>query len=218
MSKEPETMILTAFAVGCMFAFGNATIAGEFQIRPEYALSGPVADELRWSASLEPLLDSDAQQADEIALVGGLNWKPIDHVAITPQFMYVTKGADASSNESRPRIALELDGKAGPLKIAVRNRIEYRMKEGKDDCWRYRGRVKVKFPTIGTVTPFLYDELYYEFGNIDELNKNETGGGVGIPLDDQLGLDVDVHYYRSKRDGEWDSGNVCLRTLLNYAF
>ncbi len=211
---------LTAILISALWlSVGTDAFAGgDFVYRPEVALSGPIAANFRWTGSLKLKITSDAQQAGEISFVGGLRWKPMAHVTVAPQFKYVTKETDANSNESRPRIALELDGKAGPFKIAVRNRFEYRMKEDKDDYWRYRARVKVKFPRVGRVTPFLYEEVFYEFGDKDELNRNEAGVGAGIPLGDRLGLDVDLRYCHSKRDGQWGTGDIHILTVLKYDF
>ncbi|SMC20365.1 Protein of unknown function [Desulfacinum hydrothermale DSM 13146] len=140
------------------------------------------------------------------------------HVTVEPQFKYVTKGKDGNSNESRPRISLELDDKAGPFKIAVRNRFEYRMKEHKDAYWRYRARAKVKFPKVARVTPFLYEEVFYEFGDKDELDGNEAGVGAGIRLGNRLALDVDLRCRHSKHGGRWGTGDIHLLTVLKYDF
>lgn len=94
----------------CFLMCGRASADSDFVYRPELALSGPVRDALRWTASLEPQITSDAQQAGEIALVGGLCWRPASILAVSPQFMWVTKGSDADSNEARPRLDLELFG------------------------------------------------------------------------------------------------------------
>jgi len=196
----------------------TVTVAGDFVYRPETALSGPIADQLRWTASWEPHITSNVQQAGETSLVGGLSWKPMNHVAVASQFKQVSKGANANSNESRAYITLELNGKTGPFTLAVRNRSEYRMKEGKDNYWRYRARFKIKFPKIGTVAPFLYEEVFYEFGDRDELNGNEAGIGAGLPLGDRIGLVVDLRYRQSKSDGRWGNGDINLLTVLKYSF
>lgn len=215
---KPREWIPILMSVGWLSICTGAAASGDFVYGPEFTLSGPVAEDIRWTASLEPQITSDAQQAGEISLVGGLCWKPMAHVTVAPQFKYVTKGTDPNSNESRPRIALELDGKAGPLTIAIRNRFEYRMKEDEDEYWRYRARVKVKFPKVGTVTPFLYEEVFYEFGDKDELSGNEAGCGGGLPIGDKLGLEIDLRCCNSRSEGNWGTGNIHLLTVLKYAF
>ena len=92
------------------------------------------------------------------------------------------------------------------------------MKEDKDEYWRYRARAKVKFPKVGRVTPFLYEEAFYEFGDKDELNGNEAGLGVAIPLGDRLGLDVDLRCCHSRSDGPWGTGDIHLLTVFKYDF
>ena len=137
---------------------------------------------------------------------------------VAPQFKYVTKGPDADSNESRPRLAIELAGTAGPCKIALRNRFEYRMKENQNEYWRYRARVKIRLPKVGTITPFVCEEVFYEFGDKDELNGNEAGIGAGLPLGDQIGLDVGLQCCHSRSEGKWGTGDMHLLTVLKYSF
>lgn len=218
MRQEKRNLILLVLATGWLFARGGAAADGDFVYRPELALSGPMAESIRWTASLEPQITSDVQQAGEISLVGGLCWRPTGYLTVAPQFKYVTKGVDADSNESRPRLAVELAGKAGPCKIALRNRFEYRMKEDQDHYWRYRARVKITLPKVGTVTPFVYEEVFHEFGDKDELNGNEAGLGVGLPLGDQLSLVLDLRLCHSRSGGQWGTGDVHLLTVLKYLF
>ncbi|MCJ7615641.1 MAG: DUF2490 domain-containing protein [Desulfobacterales bacterium] len=207
-------VLLVAGLIGCDFALAE----DDFVYGPEFAMSGPMRGSVKWALSLEPKITSDAQQAGEIALVGGVCWNPTDYLAITPEFMYVTKGSSADSNESRPRLGLELSGTAGVCKIALRNRFEYRMKEGADEYWRYSVRVKLTFPKIAEATPFVYEELLYEFGDKDELNGNEAGLGFGLPLADDLGITVDLRFCHSKSEEEWGTGDVQLITTFKYSF
>jgi len=209
-------LILLLF--GGMLICNPAVAESDFAYRPELCLTGPIVDDVLWTASLEPKITSDAQQANEISLVGGFYWKPMDYLAVIPQFKYVTKGVDDSSNELRPRLAMELTGKAGVCKIAIRNRFEYRMKEDQDEYWRYRGRIKIKLPKVGTITPFLYDEVFYEFGDKDELNGNEIGFGGGLPLGDQLSLCLDIRFCHSRSEGKWGTGDINFLTVLKYSF
>jgi len=211
-------LILLFFSAVCLLICNPAVAENDFVYRPELAISGPIADDIRWTASLEPQITSDAQQAGEISLVGGVCWRPTGYLTVAPQFKYITKGPDADSNEARPRLAVEMATTIGACKIALRNRFEYRMKEDQDEYWRYRARVKLKFPKVGTITPFLYEEVFYEFGDKNELNGNEAGIGVGLPLGDRLCLDVDLRCCHSGSEGKWETGDVHLLTVLKYSF
>ncbi|MCK5851176.1 MAG: DUF2490 domain-containing protein [Kiritimatiellae bacterium] len=211
-------LALILFLLGGVLRSNPAVAESDFAYSPEVVLTGPVGDDVQWIASLEPKITSDAQQASEISLVGGLCWKPVDYLAVIPQFKYITKGVDDCSNELRPRIAMELTGKAGVYKVALRNRLEYRMKEDQDEYWRYRGRIKLKFPKVGTISPFIYDEVFYEFGDKDELNGNEMGFGGGLPLGDKLSLCLDVRLCHSRSEEKWGTGNISFLTTFKYSF
>lgn len=207
-----------AVLLAACFICRGASAGDEFVYRPELALSGPVWDALRWTASLEPQITADARQAGEIALIGGLCWKQSAYLSVGPQFMYVTKGSDPNSTEQRPRLDLEFFGPGELNCVGVRNRFEYRMKEGKDEYWRYRGRLKIKLPRCGQLTPFLYDEAFYEFGDKDELNGNEGGVGVSIALADKVKLTVDFRLCFARSDDCWGTGNRHLLTTFEYSF
>ena len=105
--------ILFVLSVACLIGCDLALAEDDFVYRPEFAVSGPLRDSVKWALSVEPKITSDAQQAGEISLVGGFCWNPTGYLAVTPQFQYVTKGSSADSNELRPRLALELLGTAG---------------------------------------------------------------------------------------------------------
>ena len=216
MCQKTLWLILVLF--GGIILPNSAFAESDFVYRPEFALSGPFVDDVRWTLSFESRMTSDIQQANEISFVGGLCWKPVGYLAVIPQFKYVTKGSDALSNELRPRLSLELTKKIGSYKIAFRNRGEYRMKEDQDEYWRYRGRVKIKLPKLGIVTPFLSEEMYYEFGDNDEFNANEMGVGGSLPLGEKLSLDLNFRVYHSKSEGKWGTGELHFLTVLKYSF
>jgi len=207
-------------SVGCLLICHTAEANKDFVYRPEVAFTGPITDQVRWTASVEPRFSKNDQQDGKIALVGGFCWKPTDHITISPEFKYLTRFKEpyADSDEYRPRLSVELAGTAGSFKLAVRNRFEYRMKEGKDKYWRYRARLKVKFPKVGTVNPFLYEEVFYEFGNKNTFDRNEAGIGVDLPFCDQVRLETDLRLNHSKYHGKWGTGEIHLLMALKYSF
>ena len=197
---------------------GTVLAEGDSVYRPELHLSAQLTEILKWTASVEPKISDDVQNASEIALVTGLCWKPASYLAISPEFKYISKGGTADSNESRPRLSLELSGPVGECKVALRNRFEYRMKESQDEYWRYRSRLKVSFPKIRTATPFIYEEIFYEFGDMDEYDANEAGLGLSIPLADKLTLEMDLRSCHTKSDGDWQEGDIHFLMKFKYSF
>lgn len=211
---------LVVVSVGCLLICHPAEANEYFVYQPKVAMTGPIADRVQWIASAEPRFSRDDRQDGKIALVGGFRWKPTDYLTVSPQFKYVTKakGTDADSDEYRPRLDVDLAGTAWPFKLAVRNRFEYRMKEGKDKYWRYRARLKVKFPKVGTVTPFVYEEVFYEFGDKNTFDRNEAGIGVDLPLGDRVSLETDLRLCHSRSHGKWGTGDIHLLSVLQYSF
>ena len=92
------------------------------------------------------------------------------------------------------------------------------MKEGKDDYWRYRARVKLKFPETMGLKPFLYEEAFYEFGDKDDWNGNEAGCGFGIPLRDGLELVLDFRICHSLQDDSWGEGTLNVLSSFQVTF
>lgn len=190
---------------------------GDFVYRPELHISGPLAETVKWEAALETKIKSDARKASEIWLVAGVNWEATSYLTIIPEFIYITKGGNAALSEHRPRLSFEVGDEIGVLELDLRCGFEYRMKEDRDEYWRYRFRVNLEFPRIGSVTPFAYDEIFYEFGDKDELDRNEAGVGTGIPLGDNLGLTVDLRCCHVKSEGDW-AADIHLLTTFEYSF
>ena len=69
-----------------------------------------------------------------MALLARVAWKPLDNLSVTPEFLYGSKG---ENYERRPRLDIEASTKFGAYTYALRGRAEYRMKEDKDNYWRY---------------------------------------------------------------------------------
>jgi hypothetical protein len=205
--------------VAClMLLAGNVFAKNDFVYRPEFDMIGPITDTLKWVAIIDPRMNLDAQAADEIGLIAGVSWIPAKWVAVTADYKYIAKGGTDEKNEERPRFAVELFAPAGKFTVALRGRFEYRMKEGQDEYWRYRGRIKIKFPKIGRVTPFVYEEIMYEAGDIDETDRNEAGGGISIPLSKNFGVDLDLRFQNNKVKGDWEAADKHLLTVFKYSF
>ena len=188
--------------------------ASDFVYRPETAFSGSFCSKISWGASVEPEISNHAQQISCISIVGGISWSPTSYLSLTPQLLYAAKGTDANSNEIRPRLSVELNKKISAIKFAWRNRFEYRMKEDKDEYWRYRSRIKVKLPKYNNLSPYFYNEIYYELGDVDEYSHNAAGIGVGIPLKGNVSLKVDFQLNHSRGVDKWEKGDLHLITVL----
>jgi hypothetical protein len=205
--------------VVCLLLFaGNVFAKNDFVYRPEFDMTGPITTTLKWIAVIDPRMSNDAQSADEIGLIAGVSWFPAKWVAVTADYKYISKGGTDEKNEERPRFAVELFAPVGKFTVAFRGRMEYRMKEGQDEYWRSRAKIKIKFSKIGKVTPFIYEEILYEAGDIDEMNRNEAGGGISIPLAKNLGLDVDLRFQNNKVNGDWEAADKHLLTVFKYSF
>ena len=191
---------------------------GDVCYRPEFGMNGPLfVDGVKWAAGFETVIKNDVQEASCIALIGGVEWTPVSFLSLTPEYYRDSKGGTPDSNEDRIRLNAEFKYNVGPIKLAFRNRFEYRMKENSDDFWRYRPRLKVSFPKILTVTPFIYEEPFYDFLAKD-WNGNEAGIGGSVPLAKDFKVDVDLRTVNARKDGRWGDTDLHLLTTFKYSF
>jgi len=210
---------IVIFLLAFLTFFGSSVFAGgDFVYRPEFSMTGPISDRFKWAAAVTSKISIDAQASDEIAFIAGLLYKPNRNMTLSSDIKYITKSGTHEKNEFRPRFCMELFSPAGKFKVALRNRFEYRMKEGENNFWRYRVRIELEFSKIKLATPYLFGEIFYEFGEVDELNRNESGGGMNIPLSNALGLDIELMFQNNKKNDDLETTNIHFFTKFKYDF
>ena len=148
----------------------------------------------------------------------GMNWSFRGWLVLAPSFRHISaESAGDWKTEKRPQADATLAWKAGGLSFSDRNRLEYRVKTGRETV-RYRNRFWVKFPRMGPagIQAFLGEEVFYDF-DADEFNKNRAYAGFDVGLVRRLIANVYYIMDSSRKNDGWARTNM-LATALKYRF
>lgn len=121
--------------------------------------------------------------------------------------------------ENRPHLNATFKWSWCDFKLEDRSRLEYRVREGKDDVFRYRNRLTLKFPlkwTALNVQPYIADEIFLDFDE-GELNRNRLYLGASSDLRRPLKLELHYLWQSSKSKDCWIDHNI-IGTKLKAAF
>lgn len=113
-------------------------------------------------------------------------------------------------SEERWTLEATLKAKLGPFVFKDRNRFEERWLEVGGEQQRYRNSFRVEFPRkvhAWTITPFVYDELFYDFV-AGEMNRNRLAVGVAATISKNLLVEVYYILQDDKAGGDWQGRNV----------
>jgi hypothetical protein len=148
----------------------------------------------------------------------GADWKAQTWLVLGPYYRHIrTESGRDWKTEKRPHANATLAWSLGSIALSDRNRLEYRIKTGKE-AFVYRNRLWVKFPHMGPAgfQPFLGNEVFYDF-DAEEINRNRAYAGFTIKL--ASGANADLYYIldSSKKNDEWSPTNI-LATALKYKF
>jgi len=108
--------------------------------------------------------------------------------------------------ENRPHLNITLKGRLSELNVSNRSRFEYRIRENKDDLWRYRDKVTVKLPYEFTglkLKPYLANEVFITLDDYD-YNKNRLYSGITFALfKENIKADIFYLWQSSKSSSGW---------------
>lgn len=133
----------------------------------------------------------------------GLNYRQI----------YEKKG-DAWRQENRPHINATFKWGWSDFKFEDRSRLEYRIREGKDDIFRYRNKLTLKLPKVSRfkIQPYLAEEPFYDF-DAQEVNKNRVYMGVSFKAVKNLKAGLFYMFEANKKNHSWTNINVLGTTF-----
>ncbi|MGI8543515.1 MAG: DUF2490 domain-containing protein [Aridibacter sp.] len=104
---------------------------------------------------------------------------------LTPSYYYIAEQPTKNKKSIEHRIRLDFEGekKWSKFSFSNRNRVEHRLRFGRDNSTRYRNKTKFKYPIKNSdgkeiVTSFVANEPYYEF-SAKRWTRNEFSAGIG---------------------------------------
>lgn len=109
--------------------------------------------------------------------------------------------------ENRPHFNITLKGRLSALDLSNRSRFEYRVREDKDDLWRYRDKVTVKLPYEFTglkLKPYVANEVFITLDDyVYNVNRLYSGITFDFLLFKKIQADVFYLWQSSKSSSGW---------------
>jgi uncharacterized protein DUF2490 len=128
----------------------------------------------------------------------GLNLRPMPWLTFTPSYQYIAHdpAEDVRTHEHRPGLLTAVRIPIERAEVTLSTGIEYRIREAKENSWRVRPKVKVKYP-LGpdrwTLSGYVAEEPFYD-SSANEFVRNRFFIGV----EKKLGTiwSADLYYCR----------------------
>ncbi len=112
--------------------------------------------------------------------------------------------------ENRPHFNITFKGKLFDFDLSTRSRFEFRDRENKDDVWRYRNKITVKFPfelTELKLKSYLADEVFVTL-NDDNVDRNRLYSGFSLDLFENMKASFFYLWQSSRSSREWKDIHV----------
>jgi len=131
-------------------------------------------------------------------------------------------GKDSSGSwmeEHRMLLNATLKGNLLDIDFTNKSRFEYRDRENKDDGWRYRNKLTLKFPmelTALKLRPYIADEVFFTLDEAD-YTANRLYAGFCIDLAKNLKGNIFYMWQSTRTSGKYIDINV-IGTYLTFSF
>jgi len=123
------------------------------------------------------------------------------------------------AQENRPHLNITLKARLFDLDVSNGARFEYRDRENKEDLWRYRNKVTVKFPfelTNFELQPYVAEEIFITL-NDDNVDRNRFYAGASFNLSKNIKANIFYLWQSSRSDKQCKDINT-LGTQLKFTF
>ena len=207
----PFTFICFLFSIK---AFPQAApIRNDFQIWNDTSITFPVKkstdkngksfDRLTFSINGTLRFGRNASRPVDERIGFAFNYRLNKFISFTPDVLYRGQQPYKGSRgfETRFRFAVNLENKWKRFSLADRNQIEYRKRNSTKDSVRYKNRLRLNVPINKNkkelITPFLSDEIYYDF-QAHAWTRNEFFAGFGKKFNNNFSADLFYLFVKDK--------------------
>lgn len=217
-------MVAGVLVFSCIFGFGARCEAKkqDFQYWMTESVSFKLSDEFKLSLSKESYFEDDASHGyyDETDL--GLIYSGLAQwLDVSLQFKHVlTERNNKWKREERPHLNAFVKFKCADLDFNNRSRIEYRIRQGADDVWRFRDLLTIALPIKWTrfqIQPYVADEVLLDLDT--GVWWNENRGYLGFKFKINKYLSGAIYYMGRSLNANRDwtySNNVGTRLSLSF--
>ena len=125
---------------------------------------------------------------------GSFTYRLNKNVSFIPEYFYRSNKPVAGRKEfeSRVRFAAVFENKWKKFSIANRNMVEYRIRNSRENSFRYRNRLRFNYPILKKdkeiITPFVSTEPFYDFST-KNFTQNELFAGFSKKFNKNVSAD-----------------------------
>ncbi len=206
-----DTVIL--IAIGLLCSVGAVTAKDNYEYWSQLGASVELHEHWELEFEQELKVGEDASQLYNHNFGSGVVYKgaaPWLDLGLSFLRDYERDDAGSWHPEDRTRINITVKTPIAGFDISNRTRLEYREFENEPDYWRYRHRLKVKFPgkyTTLELQPYVAEEPFL-YLNGKGFIKNRLYTGVGFTVSPRISGAL-FYLCESKRSaGQWDANHI----------
>ncbi len=202
-------LFLGSFPALCAFAFEN----GDWQFWNTYGADAKLGEKVTLKGENELRFGDGMGELYYDHIDTGIYYKATDwlDLGINYRHIWEKKARYKWAEEYRPHFNGVFKWQWWDLEFKDRNRVELRIRDGKEDKWRYRNKLTMSYPVEIKdieVAPYVADEIFVDFHGT-RLNRNRLYGGVQIKLYKHIKADIFYLWQTSKdKPGKWTGYNV----------
>jgi hypothetical protein len=136
---------------------------------------------------------------------GGFDLVLNKHFNASPTYLYIATQPARGRREFEHRLRFDViyNHKFKHFSIKDRNRVEYRVRHSRADSVRYRNKFTLSIPVNRDgkelFTPFISDEVYYDF-TAEQWSRNDFSPGIAKKFTDKLSGEF-FYIWRHNRSG-----------------
>jgi hypothetical protein len=205
---------LLAFAVSCLY-YSTAQAETDFITREELALSAAITNKLSGTMTAKFRHNEDTEHFYTSTDIE-VNYMLSKQLSVGAAYRKIyTLSSDVWVTEDRMHIQGAASWPYSGWKLKNRGRLEYRMRNGSDNRYRFRNKISFKSPwTIIQfgAKPYFAEEFFID--EYDGFNANRLYAGAVMRLSDTLSFDIYYIFEIGKTDDVWGRQIHALGTKL----
>ncbi len=184
---------------------------GDFQIWNAESVEGKLNDRLKLKLEEELRFGDNAGELYYTHTDGGITVSVTDSLDLGMKYRQIYEKKNGKwKEENRPHFNAAVKWACQGFKFKDRSRIECRVREDKDDTFRYRNKLSLDFPVKWTrfdIQPYIADEIFIDFDG-EKFNRNRLYAGFKAKLFKHLKTDIFYLWQSSEKSDKWIDYNV----------
>ena len=197
------------------FAYADA----DWGYKGKYSVSFPVID--KWEGCVISELRYKDNMSDHYYshLEVALSYEYLEWLEIGTNYRYVSRVIDDGwKRENRPSINAEIKWSWADFVLSDNNKLEYRIREDKEDIFRYKSKLKIEYPVEWTalkISPYASEVIFYDF-DVGRLNGYRLEAGFSMQLLKNSELYIAYQFGSDEKSDDWTDTNYLVTYLKNF--